>query len=144
MQNKESCQTFTNQFWMFIIQGKSSYSWSKQLTFNNRKVFWKICWEKAHWRKLEIPFSLSRLRLNQIEDLNIRQSLRGIAATQLTTLANVIISAQLTIKHKKYATKEAYARERKHDILDNIPNNILMAIMTSTMTAPNENDQQPP
>ena len=63
---------------------------------------------------------------------------------QLTILANVIVSAQLTIKHKKYAAKEAYARARKIDILDNIPNNILVAIMTSTMTVPNENDQQPP
>jgi hypothetical protein len=82
--------------------------------------------------------------LNQIEDINIRQSLRGIAAMQLSILANVIVSAQLTIKHKKYAAKEAYARARELDILDNIPNNILMAIMTSTMTAPNDNDQQPP
>ena len=63
---------------------------------------------------------------------------------QLTILANVIVSAQLTIKHKKYSAKEAYARARELDILDNIPNYILMAIMTSTMTMPNENDQQPP
>ncbi len=63
---------------------------------------------------------------------------------QLIILANVIVSAQLTIKHKKSSTQEAYIRARELDILDNIPNNILMAIITSTMTAPNENDQQPP